>query len=82
MGDEFERRPHHPAFEVVFVYAQHDSRLDLHLTGDRKAVEPLQAIFAETILKCDELPADPTDTRVYNLFPMRRKDFIDARISR
>ncbi len=75
VGDEFERRPHHPAFEIVFVYAQQGGRLDLHLTGDRKAVEPLQAIFAETILKCDELPADPTDTRVYNLFSLRRKDF-------
>ncbi len=75
VGDEFGRRPHHPAFEIVFVYSEQDGRLDLHLTGDRRAVEPLQAIFAETILKCEELPADPTDTRIYNLSPVRRKYF-------
>jgi hypothetical protein len=65
----------HPPFEIVFVWDAKDGRLELHLTGDRKAVEPMQAIFAETILKCAELPTDPADSRVYNLFPLRRKEF-------
>ncbi len=74
-GDELALQSRHPPFEIVFVWDAMDGRLDLHLSGDRKAVEPLQGIFAETILKCDELPADPTDTRVYNLLPLRRKNF-------
>lgn len=75
VGDTFGPRSHHPAFEIVFVWDEKDGRLDLHLSGNKKAVEPLQAIFAETILKCEELPADPDDTRVYNLIPLRRRDF-------
>lgn len=74
-GDELALQSRHPPFEIVFVWDAKDGRLDLHLSSDKKAVEPLQAIFAETILKCEELPADPTDTRVYNLIPLRRKDF-------
>lgn len=38
-------------------------------------MESLQAIFAEAILGCDELPEDPADSRVYDLSPLRRKDF-------
>lgn len=75
VGDAFEPRSHHPAFEIVFVWDAADGRLDLHLSGDKRAVEPMQGIFAETILKCEQLPADPADTRVYDLVPVRRKDF-------
>ena len=74
-GDELALQSRHPPFEIVFVWDARDGRLELHLTGDKKAVEPLQGIFAETILKCEELPADPTDNRVYHLFPLRRKEF-------
>lgn len=74
-GDELALQSRHPPFEIVFVWDGVDGRLDLHLSGDRRAVEPLQALFAEHILKCEELPADPTDNRVYDLWPMRRKDF-------
>lgn len=74
-GDEFSVRPHHPAFEVVFVYRQSEGALDLYVAGNRKAVEPLQGIFAEHILKCEELPADPADKRVYDLLPLRRREF-------
>lgn len=73
-GDELALQSRHPPFEVVFVWDAKEGRLDLHVSGDKKAVEPLQAIFAETILKCEELPADPADTRVYDLIPLRRKD--------
>lgn len=74
-GDELTPQSRHPPFEIVFVLDARDGRLELHLTGDKKAVEPLQGIFAETILKCEELPADQADNRVYNLFPLRRKEF-------
>ena len=69
------RRPHNPAFEVVFVYSQKDGSLDLNFRGTYKAIEPLQARFATTILKLPELPPDPRDDRVYDLTPFRRRDF-------
>lgn len=74
-GDELALQSRHPPFEIIFVWDAKDGRLDLYLSGDKKAVEPLQAIFAETILGCDELPEDPADDRVYELLPLRRKDF-------
>lgn len=74
-GDKLDLQSRHPPFEIIFVWDAKDGRLDLYLSGDRKAVEPLQAIFAEAILGCDEVPEDPADSRVYDLFPLRRKDF-------
>ena len=72
---EFERRPHNPAFEVIFVYSQKDGTLDLNFRGARKAVEPLQGMFAATILTLDELPPDPKDERIYDLDQFRRRSF-------
>lgn len=71
----FERRPHKPAFEVVYVYSQRDGTLDLNFRGANKAVEPLQAMFATEILKLSELPPDPADERVYDLNPLRERSF-------
>lgn len=75
VGGEFGRRPHNPAFEVVYVYSQKDGTLDLNFRGARKAVEPLQDMFAQAILKLDELPPDPKDERVYDLNPLDQKNF-------
>lgn len=72
---EFDRRPHNPAFEVVFVYSQKEGSLDLNFRGANKTIEPLQAMFATTILKLAELPPDPKDKRVYDLAPLRRSGF-------
>ena len=67
---QFGQRPHHPAFEVIYVYSQRDGTLDVNIRGARTAVEPLQGLFAATILKQPELPPDPTDERVYDLTPL------------
>lgn len=72
---EFDRRPHNPAFRVVFVYSQKAGTLDLNFRGSYKAVEPLQTMFAEAILKLEKLPNDPKDERVYDLNLMREKHF-------
>jgi hypothetical protein len=74
VGKEFQRRPHHPAFEIIFVYSRNDGTLDVYLTGDRKPVPDLQAIFADTILKA-ELGPDEKDERVYDLNPLRSRQF-------
>ena len=72
---QFGRRPHNPAFEVVYVYSQQDGSLDLNFRGSRKAIEPLQGMFATAILKLPELPPDPKDERVYDLNPLRQQGF-------
>ncbi len=71
----FECRQHNPAFEVIYVYSQKDGTLDLNFRGIRKAVEPLQKMFATEILKLSELPPDPTGDRVYDLNPLRERGF-------
>jgi hypothetical protein len=75
---EFSRLPRHPAFEVVYVYSQKDGTLDVHHQGGYKTIEPLQAMFADAILKVSELPPDPKDERVYDLNPLinRRFEFV------
>ena len=72
---QFGQRPHHPAFEVIYVYSQPDGTLDVNIRGARPAVEPLQGLFAATILKQPALPPDPTDERVYDLNALREPGF-------
>jgi hypothetical protein len=75
VNGEFDRRPHNPAFEVIYVYSQKEGSLDLNFRGSYKAIEPLQEMFATAILKLPDLPPDPKDGRVYDLNPLRQKDF-------
>ena len=75
VNGEFDCRPHNPAFEVIYVYSQSEGSLDLNFRGSYKAIEPLQGMFAEAILKLDKLPPDPKDTRVYDLAPLLQKSF-------
>jgi hypothetical protein len=72
---KFGRRPHNPAFEVIYVYSQKEGSLDLNFRGSYKAIEPLQGMFATAILKLPELPPDPKDGRIYDLNPLRQKSF-------
>lgn len=75
VNGEFDRRPHNPAFEVIYVYSQQDGTLDLNFRGSYKAVEPLQGMFATAILKLEQLPPDPKDERVYDLNPLMQNSF-------
>ncbi len=75
VNGEFDRRPHNPAFEVIYVYSQKEGSLDINLRGSYKAIEPLQGMFAQAILKLDGLPPDPKDERVYDLNPLLQKGF-------
>jgi hypothetical protein len=75
INGEFDRRPHNPAFEVIYVYSQKEGTLDLNFRGSRKAIEPLQGMFSTSILKLDELPPDPKDERIYNLAPLLKRNF-------
>lgn len=75
VNGQFDCRPHNPAFEVIYVYSQKEGSLDLNFRGSKKAVEPLQSMFATEILKIDELPPDPKDERIYDLSPLLRRSF-------
>ena len=66
---QFGHRPHHPAFEVIYVYSQRDGTLDVNIRGARTAVEPLQGLFAATILK--QPRAAPRSDRRPGLRPER-----------
>jgi len=72
---EFGRRPHNPAFEVIYVYSQKEGSLDLNFRGSYKAIEPLQGMFATAMLKLDKLPPDPKDERIYGLSPLLQRSF-------
>ena len=61
--------------EPIYVYSQQEGSLDLNFRGPRRAVEPLQGMFATTILKLPELPPDPKDERVYDLNLLRQPGF-------
>ena len=48
-------RPRHPAFEIIFVYCQAEGSLDIFAPRNGKYIDELQQMFAEAILKLDEL---------------------------
>jgi hypothetical protein len=75
VNGEFGRRPHNPAFEVIYVSSQKEGSLDLNFRGSHKAIEPLQGMFLTAVLKLPELPPNPKDERVYDLNPLRQKGF-------
>jgi hypothetical protein len=75
VNGKFARRPHNPAFEVIYVYSQTEGTLDLNVRGARKCVEQLQSMFATAILNLPGLPPDPKDDRVYDLNPLSRRGF-------
>ena len=60
---QFGQRPHHPAFEVVYVYSQAEGSLDLNFRGARTAVQPLQGLFAAAILAWRSASPVPTPAR-------------------
>lgn len=75
VNGEFSRRPHNPAFEVMYVWSETEGTLEFHYRGGTAAVDPLQALFAKHILKLDKLPPNPRDGKVYDLNPLKRREF-------
>ena len=55
---QFGQRPHHPVFEVIYVYSQSDGTLDVNIRGARTAVEPLQGLFAATFAHPTQRPKE------------------------
>ena len=72
-GKEFRRRSHHPAFEIIFVYSQHEGTLNVFLAGTKKLVPELQSFFVDTILGL-ELGEHLKDERVYDLALLKQRE--------
>ena len=62
-------------FEITFPPTRCGNLDTVNIRGARTAVEPLQGLFAATILKQPALPPDPPDDRVYDLNPLREPGF-------
>jgi hypothetical protein len=75
VGKDLGRRSRNPAFEVVFVWSASDGSLDFNYRGTPKAKDALQAIFARNVLKLDKLPPDGDDEPIYDLNPLKRREF-------
>lgn len=69
-------RARHPAFEIIFVYSKAEGSLDIYAPRNTAAVPDLQQIFAEAILKFDELDEFAGDNRVYALDALADRDFV------
>ncbi|MGQ9589913.1 MAG: hypothetical protein ACUVYA_06425 [Planctomycetota bacterium] len=71
---QFERRPHNPAFEVIYVYDPEGGALDLYVQGDKKIVRDLQELFGRAILH-EELGEETRNSVPYDLNGLKRRDF-------
>lgn len=76
IGNALSPRAKHPAFEIIFVYTQSEGSLDTYAPRNTKYVADLQQIFADTILKLDELDEFGGDNRVYALDVLADRDFV------
>lgn len=66
----------HPAFEIIFVYYQAEGSLDIYAPRNTKYVGDLQQIFADTILRMDELDEFAGENCVDNLEALADRDFV------
>ena len=73
--DEFTRRPHKPAFEIIFVYSRLEGTLDIFFQGIKKVVRDLQLVFAEAVLKTKIDADEKKDTKIYELNKLKDRDF-------
>jgi len=73
-NNELSRRPHHPAFESIFVYSKENRSLEVYTSCENKIIIDLQNIFAENILNV-ALNENETDNRVYDLNPLKDRSF-------
>ena len=75
VNDTLKILPHHPAFEIIFVYCEEEGSLDIYAPRNSKAVSELQRAFARTILKLETLADGSIDKRVYDLAPLQDANF-------
>ncbi|MBY0545021.1 MAG: hypothetical protein K2Q14_05675 [Gammaproteobacteria bacterium] len=72
--NQFQKRAHHPAFEIIFIYSKNEGTLDIPAIGDNTLILELQKIFTKIVLN-EALPDDPKDERVYELTILKSRNF-------
>jgi hypothetical protein len=73
---EMTKRPHRPAFEVIFVHDDRLRTLSIWHQGKKERIVDLQLAFAKTVLGCDIPRESPADDRVYDLDVFLDPDFV------
>lgn len=71
---ELRRRPHNPAFEIVFIYDADEGTLELYTPGNRQVKQDLQKLFARTILH-EELGEENSATAPFQLNALKQRGF-------
>lgn len=71
---QFARRPHKPAFEVVYVFNDEDGVLELFARGDKKVKLALQQCFGRAILQT-HLGPESARKPPYELNPLKTRGF-------
>lgn len=72
-GKDFKPLVRHPAFEIIFVYSQADSKISLYMTGRKEQKHAVRALFADAILGL-QLDEFTEEKRVYDLAPLQKAD--------
>ncbi len=72
---KLERRPHSPAFEIIFAYDAEEGTLELFAKGDKNLKQALQVLFSKHILHEDLVEAK-TVSAPYNLDALKQKGFV------
>lgn len=73
---EMTRRPHRPAFEIIFILDDEQRTLSIWHQGKKERIVDLQVAFANTVLGHDIPRESPRDDRVYDLDVFLDPDFI------
>ncbi len=69
------KRPHKPAFEVIFVHNDADQTLSVWYEGRADRVRDLEVIFAQSVIGETIPRRSPRDTSVYELKAFLDEDF-------
>lgn len=74
-GSNFKRSARHPAFEIIFVYAQKDGKISLYMKGAKAIKKEVRALFADAILGLS-LGEFVENERIYDLKALNQADAI------
>jgi len=72
--NKISRRFFSPTFDLMFVYSQNDTTLDVYIKGEKRPIPDLQNIFAKIILE-KTLGEEKKDNKVYDLCRILDQDF-------
>lgn len=71
---KLKRRPHNPAFEIVFIYDAEEGTLDLYAPGDKTVKQDLQKLFTRTVLH-EDLGEENAAAAAFQLNGLKQRAF-------